>query len=141
MAPTPYPSNGTDWSAFSLSDLETRAANLAGSLSPQFRRALAAARRAYAPAVAAVRREGPRDGITRWGPIPGEDPAARLIWYGPATDLYWTSPGEEGIPVGVPVRHPAAAGTFATLGDASRAARRYIAIRLDDAARAAAGER
>jgi hypothetical protein len=131
MAPSPYPSNGTDWSAWTLGDLEVRAVEYADCLSGEFRRALAAARRKYETPAARVRREPLAFGITLWGPIPGANPASRIMWDGPGSGLYWQVPTGQRLPI----RHRAIAGECQTLRDAERMARRFIAIGLDAEAR------
>jgi hypothetical protein len=136
MAPNRYPSNGTDWSAWTLGDLEKRAVEFAGDLSPQFKRALAAARRKYEVPAGRVRREPLAFGITLWGPVPGAHEDSRIMWDGPGSGLCWQAPRMPGLPI----RHPAASGTYQTLRQADRAARRFIAIGLDDIARGEAAD-
>jgi uncharacterized membrane protein len=136
MAPNPYPSNGTDWSGWSLSDMEIRAVEFAADLSPQFKRALAAARARQAAPAASVRREPLAFGITLWGPVPGAAKGSRIMWDGPGSGLSWqVAAGQR-----MPIRHRAVAGPYQTLREADRAARRFIAIGLDDAAREAAAQ-
>lgn len=131
MAPNRYPSNGTDWSAWTLGDLEIRAVEFAGDLSPQFKRALAEARRKYADEAAKVRREPLALGVTLWGPVPGANPESRIMWDGPGSGLFWQLPSGPGLPI----RHRAVSGPYRTLREADRAARRFIAIGLDNEAR------
>lgn len=136
MAPRTGPGSSTDWSAQSLGDLEIRAAELAGHLPTQLRRALAAARKPWAGRAAAVRREPLAWGMQQWGPIPGADPASRIVWNGPGEGLHWQAAGHQ-----IAIRHRAVLGPFTTVRDADRAARRFIAIGLAAAAadEAAAG--
>lgn len=138
MAPKPYPSNGTDWSSWTLSDMEKRAADFEGALSAQFRRALAAARAPYAEQARRVPCRPLAWGITVWGPIP-HTRDAHIMWDGPGSGLMWyaTNPDKPGA-VGMPIRHRAVAGPFDKRPAAISAARRFIAIGLDDIAR---GER
>lgn len=134
MAPSPYPSNGTDWSAWSLGQLEIRAVDFDGHLSTQFKAALAARRKQYEIAALRVRREPLGMGVTLWGPLPGTQ-SAKLMWDGPGSGLMFLA-SDKG--PAAPVRHRATAGPYRTLREAERAARRFIAIGLDDEARAAA---
>lgn len=135
MAPSRFPSNGTDWSAWSLGDLEKRAVEYASDLSPQFKRALAAARRKYAAGAGRVPRRPTAWGGQVWGPIPGTRDA-HLMWDGPGDGLmyYPRNPAEAGA-AGLTVRHGAVSGTYQTLAQADRMARRFIAIGLDNEAR------
>ena len=135
MAPSRYPSNGTDWPAWTLSAMEIRAVEFAGDLSPQFKRALAAARRAYEVPAARVRRRPTAWGGQVWGPIPGTRDA-HLMWDGPGDGLmfYAVSPDKPEA-IGRRVEHRAASGTYQKLAEADRIARRFIAIGLDATAR------
>lgn len=139
MASSPYPSNGTDWSSWTLSDLEKRAVEYADCLSPEFKRALAAARRKYEVPAARVQRRPTAWGGQVWGPLP-DARDAHLMWDGPGDGLmfYAVSPGKPEA-IGRQVEHRAVCGTFQTLREADRMARRFIAIGLDDLARAEAG--
>jgi hypothetical protein len=139
MAPKPYPSNGTDWSAWSLGDLEKRAVEYADWLSPEFKRALAAARRKYEVPAARVQRRPTAWGGQVWGPLP-DTRDAHLMWDGPGDGLmfYAVSPDKPEA-IGRRVEHRAVCGTFQKLAEADRMARRFIAIGLDDLARAEPG--
>lgn len=131
MAPSRFPSNGTDWVAWTLDALEKRAVEFAGDLSPAFKRALAAARRKYEVQAVRVPRQPLAWGMQEWGPLPGTEDA-HLMWEGPGNGLDFLGSG--GAPA-IPVRHPVGAGPFQTLREAERAARRFIAIGLDGEAR------
>jgi hypothetical protein len=66
-------------------------------------------------------------GVTYWGPLPGTD-AMHVQWDGPGAGLYLYScdPTAATVP-GMRIRHPAACGTYATLQQAERALRAFIA--------------
>lgn len=62
-------------------------------------------------------------GITRWGPLP-ETADLFLLWDGPDGGIYLLK-GENG--PHLPVRHPSASGTYATLLEAERAVEAFVA--------------
>jgi hypothetical protein len=65
-------------------------------------------------------------GITWWGPLPGTA-ATSVQWDGPGCGMYLYpgNPESAAIP-GQRVRHPSAAGTYATLRQAERALAAFI---------------
>lgn len=71
-------------------------------------------------------------GITYWGPLPGTADM-HVQWDGPGGGLYLyaSDPATSTLP-GRRISHPAAAGTYATMGEAERAVHAFVAAGTEE---------
>jgi hypothetical protein len=69
-------------------------------------------------------------GMTWWGPLPGTERAA-IMWGGPGDNLLYFPAGlDSATAPWIPVRHPAASGTYQTVAEAEKAVNAFVAAGL-----------